>query len=196
MWSQHLQLLLLNYFPKQVTGAAEVVTGFLFFSFFFFFFFQCMLMSGHHSVAVEGKVHADAATSLADYPGLKSQTFTESSITGEPPGICRDQDLHIFVLPSPHKPSLINHAVYVDVHRRCGQAVAALMAATGGKNAAVSQDQQLQTGERCSSKEHVWMERERQKEQQNRWNGGFLQADVQDAVTCWAQENGEATHFT
>lgn len=100
-------------------------------------------MSSHHSVAAERKVHADTTTPLADYPGLKSQTFAESSITGEPLGICRDQDFHISVLPSSHKPSLINQTLYADVHRRCGQAVAALMAATGRKNAAVSQDQQL-----------------------------------------------------
>lgn len=78
-------------------------------------------------------MHADATTSLADDPGLKSQTFTEPSITGEPPGICSDQDLHIFVQPSPYRPSLINQTLYRDVHRRCGQAVAVLKAATGRK---------------------------------------------------------------
>lgn len=110
------RLLLLSYFPIQVTGATEVVAVCLFGCLFVFFVLQCMLKSGHHGVAVEGKVHADAATSLADYPGLKSQTFTESSITGESPGICRDQDLHIFMLPFPHKPSLINQTLYTQMY--------------------------------------------------------------------------------
>lgn len=48
--------------------------------------FSVRINEWHHGKEAEGKLHVDAAASLADHPALKSQTFTESSITGEPWG--------------------------------------------------------------------------------------------------------------
>lgn len=162
------------------------------FCFFYCFVFQCMLIGSHRSVAVEGKVDADAAASLADYPGLKS--LTQSSITGElPPGIRRDQHLQNIraALPS-RAQSHQSDAVCTDALSRCGQAVAALMAATGRKKCCSLSGSAAPNWWALQKSSCEW--REREKGEQNRWKGGFLQADGEDALTCWAQESEKAAH--
>lgn len=157
-----------------------------------------MLIGSHGGVVVEGKVDADAAASLADYPGLKS--LMQSSITGEHPpppprGICRDQHLQNIRAALPSRAQAHqSDAVCTDALSRCGQAVAALMAATGRKKCCSLSGSAARNRRALQKSSCEWREREREKGEQNRWKGGFLQADGEDALTCWAQENGEAAH--